>query len=334
MTRVLLSDYPMIDPSVYRDRLSDGVDGEVTVDVAELGDVDSLVAAASGGTDTEPAVAVVTDVQTPVPAEALAALDLDIVVRSAVGIGNIDVAAAADHGVVVANVPGYSTDEVATHAIGLLLDCLRSLKPYDDAVVDGDWAWQDGRPIRRLRGATIGLVSFGPIARRAAEQLSGFGVELVAYDPYVDADEMAGATADGVEKVGFEELFERADHVSVHAPLTEETRGMVDADALAALEPDSVFVNTGRGPVVDEDALLSALEADDGLKAAGLDVLAEEPPEDNPLVGRPDTVVTPHAAWYSEDAREEVNRRGADAVAAVLNGEEPDDRVDPNADWL
>ncbi|GAB6879723.1 C-terminal binding protein [Halorubrum gandharaense] len=334
MTRVLLSDYPMIDPSVYRERLAGAVDESVTVDVAELGDADRLVEAASGGPDAEPAAAVVTDIKTPVPAAAVDALDLDIVVRSAVGVGNIDVAAADEHGAVVANVPGYCTDEVATHAVGLLLDCLRSLKPYDDAVADGDWSWQDGRPIRRLRGATVGLVSFGPIARRAAEQLSGFGVELLAYDPYVDADEMAAATADGVEKVGFDELFARADHVSVHAPLTEETRGMVDADALAALAPDSVLVNTGRGPVVDEDALLSALEDDDGLKAAGLDVLAEEPPDDNPLVGRPDTVVTPHAAWYSEDAREEVNRRGADAVAAVLNGEVPDDRVDPNADWL
>ncbi len=139
--------------------------------------------------------------------------------------------------------------------------------------------------------------------------------------------------AHGVEKVGFEALFDRADHVSVHAPLTAETRGLVDADALGRLHAGSVLVNTGRGPVVDEEALLAALEAD-AIKAAGLDVLAEEPPADDPLVGRPDTVVTPHAAWYSEDAREEVNRRAAADAAAMIAGEEPAGRVDPEAAWL
>ena len=324
MPKVVLSSFPMIDPETYREVLADGVDGPVDIEVAELGSTERLIEAAAG------ADAVVADINTPVTEAALDATDLDLVVRSAVGVDNVDVAAAAERGVTVTRVPDYCTDEVAAHSVTLLLACLRSLKPYDDAVAAGGWSWEDGRPVRRVSASTFGLLSFGPIARRAAEQLSGFGADLVAYDPFVDADEMADL---GVEKVEFDALFDRADHVGVYAPLTDATRGIVDADALARLSEDSVVVNVSRGPVVDADALLDALAGDE-IKAAGLDVLAEEPPEDDPLVGRDDTVVTPHAAWYSEEARDDLNRSGAVDVAAVLNGETPEGRVDPEADWL
>ncbi|GAA0724363.1 D-3-phosphoglycerate dehydrogenase [Halorubrum trapanicum] len=324
MPKVVLSAFPMIDPETYRDVLGGAVDEPVDVEVAELGSTERLIEAAAG------ADAVVTDINTPVTEAALDALDLRVVVRSAVGVDNVDVAAAAERGVVVTRVPDYCTDEVAAHSVSLLFACLRSLKAYDDAVAAGGWSWETGVPIRRVSASTIGLLSFGPIARRAAEQLSGFGADLVAYDPFVDADEMA---EHGVEKVELKGLFDRADHVGVYAPLTDATRGIVDADALARLSEDSVVVNVSRGPVVDGDALLDALDAGE-IKAAGLDVLAEEPPEDDPLVGRDDTVVTPHAAWYSEEARDDLNRSGAADVAAVLNGETPEGRVDPDADWL
>ncbi len=324
MTRVVLSEFPMIDPEIYRRRLAEAVDDPVEIVVADMRTSDDVIEAASG------ADALVTDINTAVDARTIEALDLQVIARSAVGVDNIDVAAAAENGVTVTRVPDYCTNEVATHSVALLLDCLRSIKPYDDDVADGGWSWEVGRPVRRLQGATVGLLSFGPIARLAADRLAGFGAELVAHDPYVEPDVMAERD---VESVGFDELFDRADHVAVYAPLTEATRGMVDADALSRLSTDSVLVNVGRGPVVDADALLSALEADT-IKAAGLDVLAEEPPEDDPLVGRPDTVITPHAAWYSEDAYEEVNNRAADDVAAVLNGTVPAGRVDPDAEWL
>jgi len=324
MPRVVLSAFPMIDPETYREVLDEAVDEPVEIDVAELGSTESLIEAADG------ADAVVTDINTPVTAEALERLDLRVVVRSAVGVDNVDVAAAAERGVTVTRVPDYCTDEVATHSVSLLLACLRSLKEYDDHVTDEGWSWEAGRPIRRVSASAIGFVSFGPIARRAAEQLAGFDADLVAFDPFVEADEMAEY---GVEKLGFDELFDRADHVGVYAPLTDATRGMVDADALDRLGEDSVVVNVSRGPVVDADALLGALESG-AIKGAGLDVLAEEPPADDPLVGRDDTVVTPHAAWYSEEARDDLNRSGAADVAAVLNGELPDGRVDPDADWL
>lgn len=316
----------MVDPDTYRRRLGEAVDQPVEIEVATLGSTERLIAAGDG------ADVVVTDIDTPVTAEAIDALapDLQGIVRSAVGVDNVDVAAAADAGVTVTRVPDYCTEEVAVHSVSLLLTCLRSVSRYDDAVADGRWTWEDGRPVRRLSDATVGLLSFGPIARRAAEQLSGFGPELIAHDPFVDADRM---DAYGVEKVGFEALFDRADHVGVYVPLTDATREMVDADALARLDENSVLVNVSRGPVVDGDALLDALESG-AIKGAGLDVLAAEPPEDDPLVGRDDTVVTPHAAWYSEEARDDLNRSGAADVAAVLNGETPDGRVDPDANWL
>ncbi|WP_128904218.1 C-terminal binding protein [Halorubrum amylolyticum] len=324
MARVVLSAFPMIDPETYREVLDEAVDEPVEIEVAELGSAENLIAAADG------ADAVVTDIDTPVTAAALDRLDLRVVVRSAVGVDNVDVGTAAERGVTVTRVPDYCTDEVAAHSVSLLLACLRSLKAYDDDVAAGGWSWEAGQPVRRVSASTIGFVSFGPIAKRAAEQLAGFDADLVAYDPFVEAEEMA---AYGVEKASFEGLFDRADHVGVYAPLTDATRGMVDADALARLGEDSVVVNVGRGPVVDADALLDALESG-SIKGAGLDVLAEEPPEDDPLVGRDDTVVTPHAAWYSEEARDDLNRSGAADVAAALNGETPDGRVDPEADWL
>lgn len=324
MHKVVLSAFPMIDPETYRDVLGETVEGPVEIEVAELGSTENLIAAADG------ADAVVTDINTPVTAEALDRLDLQVVVRSAVGVDNVDVEAAAANGVAVTRVPDYCTDEVATHSVSLLLGCLRSLKGYDDHVADDGWSWEAGRPIRRVSASTIGFVSFGPIAKRAAEQIAGFDADLVAYDPFVEAVEMA---EHGVEKAEFDELFDRADHVGVYAPLTDATRGMVDADALDRLGEDSVVVNVSRGPVVDADALLDALESGT-IKGAGLDVLAEEPPEDDPLVGRDDTIVTPHAAWYSEEARDDLNRSGAADVAAVLNGETPAGRVDPDADWL
>jgi len=324
MVTVVLSAFPMIDPETYREMLAKRVDEPVEIKVAELGSAERVREAAAG------ADALVTDINTPVTAEALAALDLRVVVRSAVGVDNIDVGAAAEEGVTVTRVPDYCTDEVATHSVSLLFACLRSLKAYDDDVAAGAWSWEAGSPVRRVSASTVGLLSFGPIAQRAAEQLAGFDAELIAHDPFVDAEEMAEY---GVEKVEFEALFDRADHVGVYAPLTDATRGMVDADALGRLGEDSVLVNVSRGPVVDADALLDALERG-AIKGAGLDVLEEEPPGDDPLVGRDDTIVTPHAAWYSEEAKRDLNRSGAADVAAVLNGETPDGRVDPDADWL
>ncbi|MFC6862044.1 C-terminal binding protein [Halomicroarcula sp. GCM10025817] len=320
MKRVVASDDPMIDVA----QLDEALDAEVTT--AETGDEDELVAAASG------AHGLVVDVNTPVTAAILAELDdLEVVARAGVGIDNVDVAAAADHGVTVTNAPDYCTTEVATHTVALLLDCVRNVAGYDRDVAAGDWGWERSRPLYRVPGRTLGLVSYGPIARQVRERLRGFDLEVVAFDPYVDAAEMA---ADGVEKVPLEDLYAHADYVSLHAPLTDGTREMVDADALASMQDHAVLVNTGRGGLVDETALAEALEAGD-IAAAGLDVLQAEPPSsDNPLVGLDNCIVTPHAGWYSVEARADLNRTVADNVRAVLAGETPPDRIDPDTDWL
>jgi D-3-phosphoglycerate dehydrogenase len=270
---VVASDDPMIDAARLREELG----ADVTVRTADTGDEDAAIAAA------QDADALVVDVSTPVTATVLAACsDLRIVARAGVGVDNVDVAAAAERGIEVSNVPDYCTDEVATHTVSLLLACARRLGVYDRDVKAGEWDWTAAGGIHRLRGSTLGFVSFGPIARRVREQTGGFDLTCVAHDPYVDGEEMDAA---GVEKVDFEALLDRADLVSVTAPLTDETRGMVDAAAFERLGDHAVVVNTGRGGVVDEAALADALERGE-VAAAGLDVFAEEPPGDSPLFDR------------------------------------------------
>ncbi|WP_436906941.1 C-terminal binding protein [Halosimplex marinum] len=318
---VVASDDPMIDAGLLAERLGD----DVTVTVAETGTEEGVREAASG------AEALVANVSTPVTAAVLDACpDLRIVARAGVGIDTVDVNAAAERGVVVTNVPEYCTEEVATHTVSLALAALRSLGRYDRDVKSGGWDWRAGGEIHRLSGLTLGFVSYGPIARRVRELAEGFGVEFVAYDPYVEADEMA---EDGVEKAEFEELLDRTELLSVNAPLTEETRGLVDGAAFERLADHAVVVNTGRGGVVDEAALVDALERDQ-VATAGLDVFTEEPPENSPLFDRDDAILTPHAAWYSEEARADLHETVAANVRTALDGERPPDRIDPDLDWV
>lgn len=175
-------------------------------------------------------------------------------------------------------------------------------------------------PAARPDARAGGLREDPPTARREG---LGFDVDVIAYDPYVSAEELA---EHGVEKVGFDELLDRADSVSIHTPLTEETRHLFDGDAFEAMDDDAVVVNTARGGVIDTDALAEALE-EGRLRAVGLDVLPEEPPEDSPLVGRDDAVLTPHVGWYSEDSLVELRRTVAEDVARVLRGKEPQNPV-------
>lgn len=318
--RVVVADDPKIDAETFRRVLGDTA--EVTV--ATL-DSEADLREHGAGAD-----ALVTHNESPVTEAVLDDLPgLSVLAQSSIGVDNVDVAAAAERDVVVLRSPDYCLDEVATHAVTLLLACVRNLRTYDQAVRDGEWDWHVGAPLHRFAGSTVGLVSFGPIARTVAERLRGFDCDVLAYDPYVDAGEMAEHR---VEKVTFAELTERADHLSVHAPLTDETEGLVDADAFARLRDDAVVVNTGRGGVVDEDDLLDALEAGE-LGAAGLDVFEQEPPRDSPLREREDVYLSPHVGWYSEEAMADSNEGVAADLARVFDGEEPKGRVDPDAPW-
>jgi D-3-phosphoglycerate dehydrogenase len=262
--------------------------------------------------------------ETELTAEVFDALDgLRAVARYGVGVDNIDLAAADEHGVEVINVPSYCEEEVATHAMSLLLACVRRVPLYDAQVKRGEWDWKDGSPIRRLGGETVGFVAFGNIAQRFADLLSGFDLEFLAYDPY-----QSEAVFDdyGVESVSFEELIDRADIASIHAPLTEETRNLFDAETFTRMDDDALLINVARGSIVDTNALAEALR-NDQIGGAGLDVLPEEPPGESPLFDLDDVVLTPHVAWYSRDSIEDLRRSAARGVAQVLRGETPDNRV-------
>ncbi|WP_458210395.1 C-terminal binding protein [Haladaptatus sp. NG-SE-30] len=253
-----------------------------------------------------------------------------VIVRCGIGVDGIDLEAAAQAGVYVANVPSYCEYEVAEHAFALTLALQRNLFDYHDAMRTGEWNRRLGAEIHRLRGQTVGLIGFGTIARLVAEKAQAFGMEIVSSDPYVDADEMAKI---GVEKRTFEEVLTTADIISIHAPLTDETEGLLDAKSFAMMKSTAYVVNVARGELLVEEDLLAALDSGE-IAGAGLDVFADEPADhdgpatiDNPLCKRDDVLMTPHVAWYSVEADEQRRRTAATDVLRVLNGDTPENGV-------
>ncbi|QHS16679.1 C-terminal binding protein [haloarchaeon 3A1-DGR] len=253
--------------------------------------------------------------------------DLVVVSRYGIGVDNVDVDAATERGVAVTNVPSYCEEEVATHALALLLSVVRKTPQYTASIKDGTWDWKVAAPIQPLVGNTVGFVAYGKIPRTVTELAAGFDFEYLVYDPYVDEEDIAD---EPVETVTFEALLERSDIVSVHAPLVEETRHLFDADAFERMRDDAVIVNTARGPIIDEDALYDALTSGD-IAGAGLDVMADEPVTSSPLFDLDSTVVTPHVAWYSERSMRELRRKAAENVLALLRGEDPHGQVNEPA---
>jgi D-3-phosphoglycerate dehydrogenase len=308
--KVVITDSTYPDAAIEREELA-GVGATVeTAGAATPGEVIERAADADALLNQE----------TELTASVFEALErLEVVARYGVGVDNVDLAAAADHGVTVVNVPSYCEDEVATHTLALILSCLRRVPLYDSHVRSGEWDWSVGRPIRRLAGGTVGLVAFGSIPQRLAGMLSGVDVDLVASDPFQSAEVFE---SHGVESVALETLLKRADVVSIHAPLTDETEGLVDESALDRMKEDAILVNAARGAIVDHDALVEALRADT-IAGAALDVLPEEPPESSPLFDLDDVVLTPHVAWYSESSITELRRSAAREVARVLRGDPP-----------
>ncbi len=317
---VAYHDSPVLDADVLRDRLSP-LDPTL-VPVSEWTNEAVLEAAPNAN-------ALIVEAYGPVDGDLIEGLeDLQIIGRAGTGYDNIDVETADKNGVVVVNAPSYSANEVATHALSLLLACRRELLQYDSEVKSGTWDWVPDQPFPRVHGSTLGVISFGTIARKLADLAAGFDLELLVYDPFIDEAALEGYNA---TLCSLEELFAGSDAVSVHAPLTEETRGMLDADAFAAMPDHAVVVNVGRGGIVDEGALYAAL-VDGEIASAGLDVMAQEPPEESPLFERDDVILTPHSAWYSADSRETLNETVATDVLRVLQGTEPANPVG-NANW-
>jgi D-3-phosphoglycerate dehydrogenase len=311
---VVIADYDYGDVEIEREIIEDA---GFTVRALQCTSEDELIAK---GAD---AVSVLTQYAY-VGARTIAGLPrLRHIARYGVGLDIVDVEAATEAGVVVTNVPAdYCRDEVADHALAMLLFFARRLRVYDDAVHDGAWHWKGAAPVRRLRGSRLGIVGLGNLGRAIAERSRSFGVEVVAYDPYVDAETAA------VTLVAFEELLETSDYIVIQAPLTDETRGLFDRDAIGKMKRGAVLVNTARGPIVDGPALFDAL-SEGRLAGAALDDLPEEPAKrrdwrpDSPLLGLPNCLVTPHVAYYSEESIRYARTFAAEEVVRVLRGERP-----------
>ncbi len=249
-----------------------------------------------------------------------------VIGRFGIGTDNIDVDAATRAGIMVTYAPAYCLDEVSDHALALLLALARKI-PYANGLVrDGRWEMPAVVPIHRLKGRTLGLVGLGNIAQRIVPKARAFGIDVIACDPYVPDQVFAKLD---VGRVDFDQLLERSDFVSAHAPLTEETRNMFGTEAFRKMKPGALLINTARGPLVDVDALAEALEAGQ-IAGAALDVMPQEPPAaDCPVVGRDDVILTPHTGFYSEDALLDLQTTVATDVAAVLSGKPPRYPVNP-----
>lgn len=249
-----------------------------------------------------------------------------VIGRFGIGVDNIDIAAATKAGIVVTYVPDYCFDEVSDHAMALLLDLARKVSFSNALVQAGRWEMKATAPMNRLRGRTLGLAGFGNIPQLVAPKAQAFGMEVIAFDPYVDK---ALAASRGVRLVDFDTLLAQSDFISVHAPLTDETKNMFGAEAFAKMKPTAYLVNTARGPLVDTDALARAL--DDGeIGGAALDVVPVEPlPANSALLGRDNVVLTPHTAFYSEDALLDLQTKAATDVASVLAGKQPKYPINP-----
>ncbi len=255
----------------------------------------------------------------PVNATVIAALTrCRVIVRYGIGYDNVDLAAAKARGIAVCNVPDYGVHEVAEHAVALALALSRQLPSLDRRLRGGTWKITPDRPMPALRETTFATAGFGRIARTAHEMMRGFGGRRIAYDPYVPAEAMAAA---GVEKVELEALFARADILSLHLPLSAETKHFVNAARLAQMRKTAIVVNTARGPLVDTVALAAALQAG-VIAGAGLDVYEKEPLEkDHAILACPTALLTSHVAWYSESSIPRLQQLAAEEMVRGLRGE-------------
>ena len=253
-----------------------------------------------------------------------------VISLGSVGADSVDVQAATEKGIPVTNVPDTFIEEVADHTMALLLASFRRLNLMDQMVREGRWS--EGRPflsqIPRLWGQTLGFISFGHVARATAIRARAFGVHLIAFDPYIEELMM---TEHGVEPMSsLEDLLERSDFVSMHAPSTQEVHHLMSEEQFRLMKPTALFINNGRGPTVDEKALIRALE-EKWIAGDGLDVFEQEPPDpENPLLHMENVILSPHVASASERMAPETRRRVGHEISLVLSGKWPRTCVNPS----
>jgi D-3-phosphoglycerate dehydrogenase len=242
-----------------------------------------------------------------------------IIARYGIGVDTIDLDAATRAGIIVTNNPTYCIEEVAEHTMALLLACARKAPLYDRVVRGSRWDIAPGKPMLRLSGSALGLVGFGNIARQVAVRAHAFGMRIIYADPYVPE----GRFAVPGKKVELDELLESTDFVSLHPPLTRDTRKMINDRTLSRMKPSAFLINCSRGPIVDTDALVRALDAN-VIAGCALDTVDPEPlPDPHPLRGRASVIVTPHVAWYSEQSLVGLQEGAPNEVRRVLTGEWP-----------
>src|SRR5688572_17397480 len=256
----------------------------------------------------------------PITADVMARMtNCKIIARYGIGVDTIDLEAATQAGIIVTNNPTYCIEEVAEHTMALLLACARKVAYYDRLVRAGTWAVPPGKPLFRLDGSTLGLVGFGNISRLVAVRAAAFGMRVLYADPFVKE----GQFKEPGRKTELHDLFAESDFVSVHPPLMPQTRKMINDDAFSRMKAGAILINCSRGPVVDTDALVRALDA---RKIAGcaLDTTDPEPlPDPHPLRGRDNVIINPHVAWYSETAMVGLQAGAPNEVRRLLSGEWP-----------
>jgi len=240
-----------------------------------------------------------------------------VVSRYGVGVDSVDLKAATDLGIIVANVPDYCMDEVADQTLSMLLGLIRKTAFFDRKVKSGQWDFRIGIPIYRIKGKTMGLVGCGKIGLEVAKRISAFGVRVITFDPYLEK------APQGIELTDFDTLLKESDFISVHCPLNDSTKHLIGEKAFKKMAKKPFLLNTSRGPIVDENALIQALKK--GLiSGAGLDVLEKEPPDPlNPLLQMENVILNPHVSFYSVESISELKRRTAKNVADVLTGKWP-----------
>jgi D-3-phosphoglycerate dehydrogenase len=250
-----------------------------------------------------------------------------IVAHYGVGVDNIDVAAATELGILVTNVPDYCVDEVSDHAMALLLACARRIVTLDAIVRSGSYDYQKAGIVHRLRGQTLGLVGLGRIGQGVVAKAKGFGLHVVCHDPYVSEEQAAQS---GVRLVGFEELLDQSDFISLHVPLTESTANLFGEAQFRRMKPSAYLINTSRRGLVDAEALRRAL-TEGWIAGMGNDTIFDGIPYEttDPLLAAPNLIASPHAGWYSEESKIQLRREAADEVARVLRGEKPYSPINP-----
>jgi D-3-phosphoglycerate dehydrogenase len=240
-----------------------------------------------------------------------------VISRYGVGLDPVDIKAATDLGIIVANVPDYCMDEVSNQTISMLLGLIRKITFFDQKVKSGQWDFRQGRPLYRLKGKTMGLVGSGRIGVVLAKKIAAFDVKVIAFDPYLEK------APEGIELTDFDTVLKESDFISIHCPLNDSTRHLIGEKAFKKMEKKPLLINTSRGPVIDEKALIEALQQ--GLiSGAGLDVLEKEPPDSqSSLLKKENVILSPHIGFYSEESISELKRRTAKNVVDVLTGRWP-----------